>query len=157
MCLFSRLTSCAPAVANACGSSGSPRLWTRSKGIKRPSKAFKGRCGHAPRPSKAFKDLQRPLRTCSKAAADMLQGRCGHAPRPSKAFKDLQRPLRTCSKACKGLQRPLRTCSKACKGRCGHAPRPAKAAADMLQGLQRSHHSGGHGLSRRSPVTYLFR
>lgn len=43
-CLFSRLTSCAPVVANACGSSGSPMLWTRSKSgekaLKNLLKAF---------------------------------------------------------------------------------------------------------------------
>lgn len=50
MCLFSRQNTCAPVDANACGSSGSPTLWTRSKVFDRSSIG-----------------LQRPLRTRSKA------------------------------------------------------------------------------------------
>ena len=34
--LFSRLSTCAPAAVNACGSSGSPTLWTRSKAFGPP-------------------------------------------------------------------------------------------------------------------------
>lgn len=46
MCLFSRLSTCAPVDENACGSSEDPMSWTRSK---------------------SFKNIQRPLRTHSKA------------------------------------------------------------------------------------------
>lgn len=65
MCLFSRQSICAPVDENACGSSGSPTLWTRSKGS---AHAVDKGCGHGGR------RVPRPFSTGPAAAKRVLYG-----------------------------------------------------------------------------------
>ena len=75
ICLFSRQNTCAPVDANACGSSGSPTLWTRSIGLRKGSKGL-------PRPSKAAADTLQGLRAAPAAPAGCVLPRDGrHQPR----------------------------------------------------------------------------